>query len=396
MSDTLIKVEKLSKKFCRSLNRSLWYGIQDLCNELLARKHDDNDQLRPDEFWAVNDVSFELKRGECLGLIGRNGAGKTTLLRMLNGLIKPDLGRIELRGRVGGLISLGAGFNPILTGRENIYVNGAVLGLSKKKIGTNFEKIIEFAELDEFIDAPVQSYSSGMKVRLGFAVATIFEPDILILDEVLAVGDTPFRNKCYHCIASIRKKSAVIFVSHNMEQIARTATTALLLKNGESLTQGSVSDCITLYDKLNSSSLQRDPNFLSIQPPLTDFKATLLNTKMSSGDSLDIDVTVTSTSEIKRALFKVLFYNAGGSFAADGALQPDEHQIRIKQEVNNFRISIPSLPLKNGTYFIAFNIIDQFSDMLVWSYKKHEIEVRGAYVGGIADCQIKIAISNTG
>lgn len=396
MSDTLIKVEKLSKKFCRSLNRSLWYGIQDLCNELLARKHDDNDQLRPDEFWAVNDVSFELKRGECLGLIGRNGAGKTTLLRMLNGLIKPDLGRIELRGRVGGLISLGAGFNPILTGRENIYVNGAVLGLGKKKIDTNFEKIIEFAELDEFIDAPVQSYSSGMRVRLGFAVATIFEPDILILDEVLAVGDTAFRNKCYHRIASIRKKAAVIFVSHNMEQITRTATTALLLKKGESLTQGPVPDCISLYGKLNSSSLQRDPNFLSIQAPITDFKATLLNTKIVSGNSLYIDVTVSSTSEIKWVLFKVLFYNAAGSFAADGALQSDEHQIRIKQGVTSFKITIPFLPLKNGTYFIAFNLIDQFSDMLVWSYKKHEIEVRGAYVGAIADCQIKIAMSNTG
>jgi len=127
MSEPLIKVEGLSKKFCRSLKRSLWYGVKDLSNELIGRRHGGNGELRPDEFWAVRDISFELRRGECLGLIGHNGAGKTTLLRMLNGLIKPDAGRIEMRGRVGALIALGAGFNPILTGRENIYTNASVL-----------------------------------------------------------------------------------------------------------------------------------------------------------------------------------------------------------------------------------------------------------------------------
>jgi lipopolysaccharide transport system ATP-binding protein len=141
MSDTLIKVESVSKKFCRSLKKSLWYGMQDLGNELIGKRHGGNGELRPDEFWAVDDVSFELRRGECLGLIGRNGAGKTTLLRMLNGLIKPDKGRIETRGRVGALIALGAGFNPILTGRENIFVNASVLGLSQKETKKNLKKL---------------------------------------------------------------------------------------------------------------------------------------------------------------------------------------------------------------------------------------------------------------
>src|SRR5210317_171061 len=158
MGDTLVKVEGVSKKFCRSLKKSLWYGMQDLGNEVIGRRHGGNGELRNNEFWAVDDVSFELKRGECLGLIGANGAGKSTLLKMLNGLIKPDKGRIEMNGRVGALIELGAGFNPILTGRENIYVNGAVLGFTKEEISRKFDEIVEFAELDEFINTPVQNY----------------------------------------------------------------------------------------------------------------------------------------------------------------------------------------------------------------------------------------------
>jgi len=232
MSESLIKVENVSKKFCRSLKKSLWYGMKDLGRELIGRTHGGNDDLRPDEFWAVKDVSFELKRGECLGLIGRNGAGKTTLLRMLNGLIKPDKGRIEMRGRVGALIALGAGFNPILTGRENIYVNASVLGLKKKEIDAKFDEIVEFAELGDFIDSPVQSYSSGMAVRLGFAIAITIRPDILLIDEVLAVGDLSFQKKAYTAISNILKHAAVIFVSHSVSQITKVSNRAMLLKKG--------------------------------------------------------------------------------------------------------------------------------------------------------------------
>jgi len=175
--------------------KSLWYGVTDTLGDLAGRDGT-TDKLRPSEFWALDNVSFELRRGECLGLIGRNGAGKTTLLRLLNGLIKPDNGRIEIRGRLGALIALGAGFNPILTGRENIYINAAVLELSRREINEKVDNIINFAEFGEFIDAPVQSYSSGMVVRLGFAVAAATEPDVLLLDEVLAVGNAGFQTKC--------------------------------------------------------------------------------------------------------------------------------------------------------------------------------------------------------
>jgi lipopolysaccharide transport system ATP-binding protein len=248
MNETLIKVENVSKKFCRNLKRSLWYGMKDLGTELLGQSHDHDGHLRKDEFWAVKDISFELRRGECLGLIGRNGAGKTTLLRILNGLIKPDKGRIEMKGRVGALIALGAGFNPILTGRENIYVNASVLGLNKHEIDKKIDEIIAFADINDFIDAPVQSYSSGMVVRLGFAVATALKPDILLLDEVLAVGDAEFRVKCFNKIQEIMNECAVIFVSHNMPQVTRICNSVLLLRDGEAIAMGDqMGEIIALY-----------------------------------------------------------------------------------------------------------------------------------------------------
>jgi len=233
MGETLIKVDGLSKKFCLSLKKSMWYGMQDIGNELLGKRHGSDGILRPDEFWAVKDINFELKRGECLGLIGHNGAGKTTLLRILNGLIRPDQGRIEMRGKVGALIALGAGFNPILTGRENIFVNASVLGLSKQYVDSKIDEIIDFAEIRDFIDSPVQSYSSGMNVRLGFAVAAILlEPDILFLDEVLAVGDITFAIKCLNAVRQITNNAAVVFVSHNMPQISRFCTRVMVMNHG--------------------------------------------------------------------------------------------------------------------------------------------------------------------
>jgi len=247
-SETLIQVESLSKKFCRSLKRSLWYGVQDIGTELLNRRK--TPELRTDEFWAVHDVNFELRRGECLGLIGHNGAGKSTLLKMLNGLIKPDKGSITMRGRVGALIELGTGFNPILTGRENIYSNGAVLGFTKKEINEKFDAIVDFAEIGEFLDTPVQNYSSGMRVRLGFAVASHMEPDVLLVDEVLAVGDMGFILKCYNRMDKLLQNTAVILVSHNMPQIARMATQIMLMEKGEGLYfAGEASLGITEYYK---------------------------------------------------------------------------------------------------------------------------------------------------
>ena len=206
MSDIAIKAEHVSKKFCKSLRYVMTYGAADITRDFFSIKSK-TEELRDGEFWAVNDVSFELKRGETLGIIGPNGSGKSTILKMLNGIYLPDHGRLKIEGRVGALIEVGAGFHPMLTGRENIYVNGTILGLSKREIDKKFDGIVDFADIGDFLDSPVKHYSSGMFVRLGFAVAVHCEPDVLLIDEVLAVGDTEFNLKCYQKIQEIKKNS---------------------------------------------------------------------------------------------------------------------------------------------------------------------------------------------
>jgi lipopolysaccharide transport system ATP-binding protein len=244
--EVLVQVEGLSKKFAKTLKKSLKYGVYDLVANL--RGQSPSTALRPEEFWALQDINFEVRRGECLGLIGHNGAGKSTLLKILNGLINPDQGKVTMKGRVGALIELGAGFNPIMSGRENIYNNGAVLGFSREEIDGKVEEIIDFAEIREFIDMPVQNYSSGMKVRLGFAVAAQMEPDILIIDEVLAVGDLGFVLKCFKQIDTILPNTAIIFVSHSMPMVSRICNQIILLEKGQAKFQGvEVSKAIDLY-----------------------------------------------------------------------------------------------------------------------------------------------------
>jgi len=235
-SEVLVSCEGISKKFCRNLKKSLWYGVKDGISEIITGQS--SDELRKDEFWALKDVSFELRRGECLGLLGRNGAGKTTLLKVLSGLIKPDQGTVSLKGRIGGLIALGAGFNGILSGRENIRINGSILGYSRDEIEERMQEIIDFAEIPDFIDAPVNTYSSGMSVRLGFAIAAILtKPDVLLLDEVLAVGDIGFTIKCLNAVRKMMDNSAVIFVSHNMQFISQFCTQVMLFRNGKVISE---------------------------------------------------------------------------------------------------------------------------------------------------------------
>ena len=207
------------------------YGIKDLACNLTGIK-EDTSTLRKDEFWAIKNISFELKRGEVLGLIGHNGSGKSTLLRVLTGVFPPDVGTVTARGRIGALIALGAGFHPHLTGRENVFLNGSILGLSQKEISEQLGDIIDFSEIGEFIDAPVSTYSSGMRVRLGFAVATAIKPDILLIDEVLAVGDLGFTIKCLNRISQIVSECAVVFVSHSMPMVSRISNRMLLLEHG--------------------------------------------------------------------------------------------------------------------------------------------------------------------
>ncbi len=246
----VIKIEDVSKKYCKSLKRSMLYGIKDIGRNVLGMSsHSEN--LRKDEFWAIDDVSFEVKKGETLGVIGPNGSGKTTLLKLLNGIFWPDKGKITVKGRVGALIGIGAGFHPLLTGRENVYINAAILGMTKKEVDEKFDSIVEFADIGDFIDVPVKFYSSGMFVRLGFAVAIHCEPEILLIDEILAVGDLSFQNKCFKYLGELRKKAkGVVFVGHNLAQVRIICSKVMILSHGRPVYYGDTFRGIVKYHEI--------------------------------------------------------------------------------------------------------------------------------------------------
>lgn len=377
MNDALIKVEGVSKRFCRNLKRSLWYGMKDLGRELLGKRHGCNGQLRQDEFWAVKDVSFELNRGECLGLIGQNGAGKTTLLRMLNGLIKPDHGRIVLRGRVGALIALGAGFNPILTGRENIHVNASVLGLSKKEIKEKQEEIIDFAEIGEFIDAPVQNYSSGMQVRLGFAVTTALNPDIMLLDEVLAVGDAAFRAKCYHRLSSMLGKCAVILVSHNMDHIGQICSKSMVMQSGRNVCEGSTRDCIKYYNELNESCISKSSSNIYLTKGVT-LNHVSISEYVDYGGSVTIDISINVNRYINKLDIKLTLFSMDDQVVAESYTKNEN----ISAEVSDRMIHVTALSgpyfLKGGIYIASIVLLDRSNnEHIFWGSHAYPIRANG-------------------
>lgn len=346
----------------------------DLGNELLGRRHGGDGELRPDEFWAVKDVSFELKRGECLGLIGRNGAGKTTLLRMLNGLIKPDAGRIEMRGRVGALIALGAGFNPILTGRENIYVNATVLGLSKCEINKKLEQIIAFANLEEFIDTPVQYYSSGMYVRLGFSVAANINPDVLLVDEALAVGDLAFIIKCLNKAAALRREgTAIIFVSHNELQVREAAGRCLVMSKGRLVGDADLDQAFFLYNKhceMGKYQNQSKTGFVH-NGPVRMGKCRIIPTAQkeiaSSADPLQILIQYESAIPVSNASLELRIWNIHEQIVTSISSIGQNLPIEIYPGANTITVDIPSLALVPGHYRLAGGFRKD-GEFLGWAY----------------------------
>ncbi|RNC67623.1 MAG: ABC transporter ATP-binding protein [Desulfuromonadales bacterium] len=243
-----VKVEGVSKKYCRTLKHTMIYGITDLAAGFLGLDQQAK-QLRSGEFWAVEDVTFSVQKGETIGIIGTNGSGKSTLLKMLNGIFMPDRGRIEISGKTGALIEVGAGFHPMLTGRENIYINAAIYGMSKTDTDRKFSEIVDFAGVGDFLDAPVKHYSSGMYVRLGFAIAINCNPDILLIDEVLAVGDLSFKLKCIERIKDLQRQGNTIFyVAHDLISVKKLCTRAVWLNNGSIALMGESNDVVDACD----------------------------------------------------------------------------------------------------------------------------------------------------
>jgi lipopolysaccharide transport system ATP-binding protein len=254
MANTVIRVENLSKLYRIGASRKRHDDLRDLLAGAAKRlmRPGNRAAQREDTIWAIKDVSFEVKQGEVVGIIGRNGAGKSTLLKVLARITEPTEGCIEITGRVGSLLEVGTGFHPELTGRENIYLNGAVLGMKKKEIDRKFDEIVDFAEVNKFIDTPVKRYSSGMYVRLAFAVAAHLDPEILFVDEVLAVGDAAFQKKCLARMGDIAEKGGrtVLFVSHNMEAVASLCTHGLFLSAGSLLHAGDAGETISFYENV--------------------------------------------------------------------------------------------------------------------------------------------------
>lgn len=393
-NEILIKAESVSKKFCRNLKRSLFYGVQSITNEmfLLTKEKEECEKLRPGEFWALRDINLEIRRGECMGLIGRNGAGKSTLLKLLNGLIKPDHGRITIKGRVRALIELGAGFNPILTGLENIYINAAVLGIPKSEIDKKLDEIIDFAEIGDFIETPVKNYSSGMKVRLGFAIAVQMEPDVLIIDEVLAVGDVGFRAKCFNTIAKLSPTTAVIFVSHHLPQVARVSTNLLVLNHGKTAFFGAdIPKGFGIYH-----SLFKEENCVitgSGEAELLDLEFDSNGKQgvqsINYGDNLTIRMKLIIDNSIRNPVVYVTFLNQSLQSEININSNIDNCVISNREGIINLKLIIREINLNPGIHFVSigvhkskpFTILKQY-----YAYKK--LVVMGDFLS-IAPVQLK-------
>lgn len=371
-SGVILSVNHLSKKFCRDLKRSLLYGVQDIASELTGLRQE-NHQLRSKEFWAVHDVSFEVRRGEAIGLIGRNGGGKSTLLRMISGLIKPDTGSVEVRGRIAPLIALGAGFSPVLTGRENIYANMSILGVSQQEIQQRFDEVVDFAELGDAIDTPIQSYSSGMAARLGFACAIFSEPDILLLDEVLSVGDILFRMKCYRRLAILREKGTTfILVSHNPQTILSMCDAALYLKKGQLVAQGSAASVMNQYEKeLFLASQEDSTGYLAIsekpknQSSGIDITAVYLRNEQgevvrsfTSGQAGYLCLKCLSYIELEELSLDVLIRDqvGEGDWLLDLSCYRDDQFLKIVPGSNEIQLHLPYCGLRIGSYIAKLAI----------------------------------------
>ena len=257
MSDVVIRVERLNKKYrIRHQRPERYIALRDVIADrmanLLRLAPAAGEHVDVEDFWALRDVSFEVRRGEVLGIIGRNGAGKSTLLKVLGRITEPTSGRAIIEGRVASLLEVGTGFHPELTGRENISLNGAILGMSRADIRARFDEIVDFAGIEQFLDTPVKRYSSGMYVRLAFAVAAHLEPEILIVDEVLAVGDAQFQNKCLGKMGDVAKSGrTVLYVSHQMAAVENLCQTGLLLEHGQAKFLGSAREAIAAYSRSN-------------------------------------------------------------------------------------------------------------------------------------------------
>lgn len=369
-AEAVITVENVSKKFCKNTNNSMVYALADISRNLLGLGSKPG-VLRKNEFWAVDDLSFEVHRGETLGLIGPNGSGKTTLLKMLNGIFWPDKGKITIKGRVGALIAVGAGFHPLLTGRENIYVNAAILGMNKKEVDEKFDQIVDFADIGDFLDTPIKSYSSGMHVRLGFAVAVHCDPDILLVDEVLAVGDEGFQNKCFNRIGELRSRGVTtILVSHNMHAISAFCGRAILMGKGVSKNYPDVSEAVKDYaDHFLKHDGQDDQRIASGNDNIQFYDVKVENKELDPHDSFGVSIKYQSSIDYEdtEVDLRVLHSRESGVYF-QGTNRAYGKRIDLKKGKGGLRVQVLDIPAQNCLMTVEVAIWEKDrKSLLFWS-----------------------------
>jgi lipopolysaccharide transport system ATP-binding protein len=364
MSDTIIRVENLSKKYVlqhqqegrqyKALRDVMVDGARSIGQRFSGKAALDN--RSQEDFWALKDVNFEIKQGDRVGIIGRNGAGKSTLLKVLSRIVEPTSGRIGIKGRVASLLEVGTGFHPELTGRENIYLNGAILGMGRAEIARKFDEIVAFAEVEKFLDTPVKRYSSGMYVRLAFAVAAHLEPEVLIVDEVLAVGDAAFQEKCLGKMQDISANGGrtVIFVSHNIAAINKLCSDAIMLRNGSLIEHGNVNQVIQTY--LDSGPRAQFEQSSHASKP-TIVKAWVENPFFPRSEKLRLSLIINSPSQLKASIDLLLSTPLGipVSFSSAGTLDYSK-MVALEVGFNEITLLLDSSSLAIGQYLISLDI----------------------------------------
>lgn len=391
MNNVVIKVEHLGKQYklgavgAGSLGddfRKVWYRVRGKDNPYL-QIGDDNDRngVGISEYvWALQDINFEVNQGDVLGLIGRNGAGKSTLLKILSRTTAPTIGSIKIKGKIASLLEVGTGFHPELSGRQNIYLNGAILGMTRRDVNTKINEIIDFSGIGRYIDTPVKRYSSGMYVRLAFSVAAHLEPDIMIVDEVLAVGDIEFQQKCLGKMKDVseREGRTVLFVSHNMDAIKRLCTKGILFEHGKILMQGNIEDVYSKYIKTYKKNFAAGKELLNydLNNLVSIERFSIDKSIYNAFDEIKFELAIISKDLNPFTGIALLFYNDHDERVAIADLR-DDYLIQKGKESAKLSIigTIKNVPLIEGDYFVGLAIgsalcSGDFFDLLLLSFNK--------------------------
>ena len=372
MSDTVIRVENLGKRYIIGHQQQEKYtALRDvLANTAkgITQRFNPKSKIQNpnlEEFWALKDVSFEVKRGDRIGIIGRNGAGKSTLLKILSRITEPTEGRISIKGRVASLLEVGTGFHPELTGRENIFLNGAILGMGKEEIRRKFDEIVAFAEVERFLDTPVKRYSSGMYVRLAFAVAAHLEPEILVVDEVLAVGDISFQKKCLGKMEDVGKEGrTVLFVSHSMGAISQLTTKCLFLASGKTIGYGLTEEIVSKYVQSSYNQIC-DGKFYKKEQTKYDDKRPIeiwqIKINQKENNSVECEITYTVRETVKSVIAMKVINGQGITVTTVRDTDHDPELFLKCKGIYKAKFILQIDDWFPGTYFLTFSLADMVS-----------------------------------